>query len=89
MPTSRLTQRRVDNLTPNRKTYDIRDAEIKGFGVRILPSGRKRYFLHSQIDGNRVWYAIGDADDITTSPWTKSLRDRLAEDLPTRRVSGF
>ena len=65
MPTSRLTQRRVDNLTPNRKTYDIRDAEIKGFGVRILPSGRKRYFLHSQIDGNRVWYAIGDADDIT------------------------
>ena len=67
MPTSRLTQRRVDNLTPNRKTYDIRDAEIKGFGVRILPSGRKRYFLHSQIDGNRVWYAIGDADDITLS----------------------
>ena len=65
MPTSRLTQRRVDALKPHRRACDIRDAEIKGFGVRILPSGRKRYFLHSQIDGNRVWHAIGDADDIT------------------------
>ena len=64
MPTSRLTQRRVDTLEPRRKTCDIRDAEVKGFGVRILPSGRKRYFLHSQVGGNRVWYAIGDAEDI-------------------------
>ena len=64
MPTSRLTQRRVDTLEPRRKTCDIRDAEVKGFGVRILPSGRKRYFLHSQDGGNRVWYAIGDAEDI-------------------------
>ena len=66
MPTSRLTQHRVDTLKPRRKTCDIRDAEIKGFGVRILPSGRKRYFLHSQIDGNRVWCALGMP---RTSPW--------------------
>ena len=46
MPTNRLTQRRIDTLKPRRKTSDIRDSEIKGFGVRILPSGRKRYFLH-------------------------------------------
>ena len=65
MPTSGLTQRQVDALKPRRKTCDIRDAEIKGFGVRILPSGRKRYFLHNQVDGNRVWHAIGDAEDIT------------------------
>ena len=65
MPTSRLTQRRVDALKPRRKSCDIRDAEIKGFGVRILPSGRKRYFLHSQVDGNRVWHAIGNAEDIS------------------------
>ncbi len=40
MPTIRLKQRRVDILKSHRKTYDIRDAEIKGFGVRILPFGR-------------------------------------------------
>ena len=65
MPTNRLTQRRIDTLKPRRKTCDIRDSEIKGFGVRILPSGRKRYFLHSQIAGNRNWHAIGDSEDIT------------------------
>ena len=59
MPASHLTQHRVDSLKPRRTTCDIRDVEIKGFGVRILPSGRKRYFLHSQLDGKRVWHSIG------------------------------
>ena len=54
MPRSRLTQRRVVALKPRKSTYDIRDTEITGFGVRILPSGRKRHFLHSQVDGKRV-----------------------------------
>ena len=78
MPTSRLTQRRVDALKPRTKTCDIRDADIRGFGVRILPSGRKRYFLHSQVDGNRVWHAIGDADDITLECARTQARALLA-----------
>ena len=84
MPTSRLTQRRVDALKPHRRACDIRDAEIKGFGVRILPSGRKRYFLHSQIDGNRVWHAIGDADDITL----ECVRTQARALLVSRRNGG-
>ena len=78
MPTSRLTQRRVDALKPRRKTCDIRDAEITGFGVRILPSGRKRYFLRSQIDGTRVWHAIGGAEDITLEGARTQARALLA-----------
>ncbi|MDE0047861.1 MAG: tyrosine-type recombinase/integrase [bacterium] len=65
MATVRLTQHRIDTLRPGRKTRDIRDKGFKGFGVRILPSGRKRYFLHSQADSRRVWHAIGDAESIT------------------------
>ncbi|MDE0416098.1 MAG: tyrosine-type recombinase/integrase [bacterium] len=65
MAPSRLTQHRVDTLKPGRKARDIRDRDIRGFGVRILPSGRKRYFLHSQVDGRRVWHAIGDAKTIS------------------------
>ncbi len=61
MPKRHLTQRRVDTLKPDKKTLDVRDTVIRGFGVRILPSGRKRYFLHSQVDGKRVWHPIGDA----------------------------
>ena len=78
MPTNRLTQRRVDALKPHRTTCDIRDTDIKGFGVRILPSGRKRYFLHSQVDGDRVWHAIGDAEDITLECARTKARALLA-----------
>ena len=65
MPTSRLTQQRVDSLKPRTEILDARDSIIKGFGVRVLPSGRKGYFLHSQVDGKRVWQSIGDAGDMT------------------------
>ena len=65
MPKSRLTQRRVDALKPRKKTLDVRDCVIRGFGVRIMPSGRKCYFLHSQMDGKRIWQSIGDARAMT------------------------
>ncbi len=65
MPSTRLTQRRVDTLKPRSRAYDVRDPSLKGFGVRILPSGSKRYFLHSQTGGKRIWHAIGDAGAIT------------------------
>ena len=65
MPTRRLTQRGVDSLKPRKTTRDVRDSVIRGFGVRILPSGGKRYFLHHQSGGKRVWHSIGDARDMT------------------------
>ncbi len=52
MVSTHLTQRRVDALKPRRKTCDARDTDLKGFGVRILPSGRKRYFLHPRKHSN-------------------------------------
>ena len=54
MPTIRLTQRRVDALRPRRKVRDIRDAELKGYGVLVKPSSARRYFIHSQHKGIRV-----------------------------------
>ncbi len=62
MATARLTQRRVDALKPRRSAYDVRDRDLKGFGVRVLPSGGRRYFIHSQHDGRRVWKLVGQAE---------------------------
>ena len=64
MSTVRLTESRIETLTPRRSPYDIRDAELKSFGVRVLPSGARRFFVHSQHKGRRVWKTIGDADSI-------------------------
>ena len=64
MATLRLNECRVDALKPRKSTYDIRDRELKGFGVRVLPSGAKRYFVHSQHRGRRVWKIVGQTRSI-------------------------
>ena len=55
MATLRLNECRVDALKSRKSAYDIRDRELTGFGVRVLPSGGKRYFIHSQHRRRRVW----------------------------------
>ena len=62
MPAIKLNQRRVDALKPRKSAYDVRDRDLKGFGLRIWPSGKKRYFIHSQHGGRRVWKTIASAE---------------------------
>ena len=64
MATLRLDERRVDALKPRTSAYDLRDRELKGFGIRVLPSGAKRYFIHSQHRGRRVWKIVGQAGSV-------------------------
>ena len=61
MATLRLNDRRVEALKPRKSTYDIRDRDLKGFGIRVMPSGAKRYFVHTQHQGQRIWKIVGDA----------------------------
>ena len=67
MPRPILTDARIAALAPRKSSYDIRDGKLRGFGVRVMPSGRKRFFVHCQHRGERVWKIVGDADamDIT------------------------
>ena len=65
MPAIRLTQRRVNALRPRRKVCDLRDTELRGYGVRVMPSGTKRYFIHTQHQGRRVWKTVSDATAMT------------------------
>ena len=65
MPKVILTDARVKALRPRRTAYDIRDGKLKGFGVRVLPLGRKRFFVHCQHRGDRVWKIVGIAEGKT------------------------
>ena len=78
MATLRLNQRRVDALKPRKSVYDVRDREPKGFGVRVMPSGAKRYFIHTQHRGRRVWKIVGQAGDIGTDEARGRARTLLA-----------
>ena len=78
MPAIRLTQRRVDALRSRRKVRDVRDAELKGYGIRVMPSGTKRYFIHSQHQGRRVWKLVGDAGVLTETEARARAKAMLA-----------
>ena len=91
-----LNQHVVDNLRPGAKTRHFRDADFTGFGVRVLPTGRKRYFVHSQRHGRRVWRCIGDAGKITylqalsqALAVLEAVRNGEAADFPWREDTVF
>ena len=61
MPKNTLTEARVRELRSRKCAYDIRDGKLKGFGVRVLPSGQKRFFVNCQHRGERIWKIVGNA----------------------------
>ena len=54
MPKKSITEARVRMLKPRRTVRVVRDGRLRGFGVRVLPSGKKRYFIHCQYAGERI-----------------------------------
>ena len=81
MPKTNLTDARIDALGPRRTTYDLRDGKLRGFGLRVLPSGKKRFFVHCQHDGKRVWKIVGDFAEIGIA----EARDRATRMLAAIR----
>ena len=65
MPNIALSEARVKAPRPRRSACDIRDAKFRGFGVRVMPTGAKRFFIHIQHRGTRVWKMVGDANSMT------------------------
>ena len=81
MPRTNLTDARVTALKPRKTAYDVRDKKLNAFGVRVLPSGRKRFFVHSQHRGRRVWKILGDAGAVSVA----EARSRATESLAAIR----
>ena len=79
MAKTRLTQRRIAALRPRKATIDVRDASLKGFGIRVYPTGLRRYFIHAQVEGKRIWQVVGDADDMNFDDAREQARMMLAE----------
>jgi len=84
-----LTAARVEALRPRKTSYDIRDARLRGFGVRVLPTGKKRFFVQCQYRGERVWKIVGDAGNTGIDEARVSAAETLAairrgEDAPHR-----
>lgn len=51
MPVIKISKRTVDSLVPKDRPITFYDTEVKGFGVRVMPSGLKTYILEYRPDG--------------------------------------
>lgn len=84
-----LTEARVGARRPRKTAFDIRDAELKGFGVRVLPSGRKCFFARCRRRGERIWKIVGDSEtlDVREARWRANkilAAVRSGENVPCR-----
>ncbi len=78
MTKTRLTEGRVKALQPRKRVHDIRDSHLRGFGVRVYPSGRKCYFIHIQHEGRRAWNVVGDASSTRLADAREQARSMMA-----------
>ena len=81
---AKITKRSVDALRPEDRERVVWDDDIKGFGVRVHPSGKKVYIVKYRHRGRAVKTTIGPHGPVTQrmlalAPQRSSLRRARAE----------
>jgi integrase len=75
LSSTRITDKTVKNAKPREKTYDIRDAVLRGFMLKVQPSGSKAFYAEW---GRGKRSRIGDAALITLERARDIAEQRLA-----------
>ena len=78
MPKTTLTDARVKALKPRKTIREVRDGRLRGFGVRVSPSGRKRFFIHCQHRGERIWKIVGNVGTMSIAEARSLAGEMLA-----------
>lgn len=78
----RLTRRTVDAAAKAAARYTIWDADLKGFGLRVEPSGTKTYVVRYRVGGGRRGtlrqFKIGRANKLTPDEARDEAKKTLA-----------
>ncbi len=76
-----LTDLAARKARPKDKRYDLYDAALRGFGVRVATSGAKTWFVMRRVNGRMVRHTIGRYPE-----WSLAeARDKASEALICRR----
>lgn len=79
MVTMKLTKRAVDALMAGPERYLAWDIELKGFGVRVSPQGRKTYIVrYRTIGGARRMLTLATSEILTAEEAREEARRALA-----------
>jgi integrase len=80
MPRVKLTKTVVDSAQPDKKPYELRDAAIPGFLLKVTPTGRKVFMVaYVANNGQRRKPAIGRFGEITVEQARTIAQDWLAD----------
>jgi len=76
----KITKRLVDSLRPDpERDVWAWDDEIKGFGVRVKPSGHKGYLVQYRAQGRTRRYTLGAHGKLTPEQARKLAQKKLGE----------
>ena len=78
-----LTDVAVRKARPNEHRYDIFDAALRGFGLRVAVSGAKSWFVMRRLNGRMVRHTIGRYPE-----WSLAEARDKASDALKRMASG-
>lgn len=81
---AKITKRSVDAATPGAQEYFIWDDELRGFGLRVYPSGRKMYLAQFRAGGRVRRVNIGLHGAITA----EDARTEAMKHLSVVRLGG-
>lgn len=73
----KLTKRSVEKLAIREHDYITFDAEVNGFGVRVLPTGKRSYLVQYRSGGRTRRIAIGQHGAVTVDQARKKARELL------------
>jgi hypothetical protein len=84
MPSStKLTKRLVEQLSPRQETYIAWDSELRGFGCRVHPGGKRTFVLKYRVKGGRGAtqrkLTLGTYGSVTVEEARQMARQALAE----------
>jgi integrase len=90
----KLTKRTVEAAQPQASDYFIWDGDLAGFGLRVMPSGRRGYLVQYRAGGRTRRVGLGVHGAVTPDQARKRARDLLgavargddpAEEIRTHR----
>jgi len=73
----RLSKRIVDAAKPKEKVYELWDQEVKGFALRVYPSGVKSYMIQYRAAGRTRKFTLGKHGILTPDEARKLAREHL------------
>ncbi len=79
-----LNDAKIRKLKPEDKPYTVYDEEIRGFFIRVLPSGTLSYGLRAKREGSKVsyFYTLGEVGSFSNQyarEWAKQTRQAVQD----------